>query len=57
MKIKWPRGKYNGRRITGFQIKLAFDVKIFLWFPEIRCQHGVFRAHWLGFNVWAELRY
>jgi hypothetical protein len=24
--MKWPRGKYNGRRIVGFEIIIAIDV-------------------------------
>lgn len=26
--MKWPRGKYNGRRIGGFFVKVRFDI---LW--------------------------
>jgi len=57
MKLKWLRGKSSGRRIVGFEIKFALDARTFLWLPETRCQFGEFRAHWLGFNVWATLRY
>lgn len=24
--MKWPRGKYNGRRIVGFVLKIKLDV-------------------------------
>jgi len=29
MKIRWPRGKYNGRRITG--VEITFKLNIFWW--------------------------
>jgi len=24
--LKWPRGKYNGKRIVGFEVKFELDV-------------------------------
>ena len=25
--MRWPRGKYNGRRIVGFRVIIALDVR------------------------------
>lgn len=36
-RMKWPRGRYNGQRIAGFEIKLRLDV--FDWglaWPNLR---------------------
>jgi len=54
MSIKWPRGKYNGRRISGVIIKLRIDVLHWqlLW-GEIN------NRFWcLGpFGIWIETNY
>lgn len=26
IRFRWPRGRYNGRRIVGFQVRLAIDL-------------------------------
>lgn len=52
--FRWPRGKYNGRRISGFSIKLDIDVLFwgFRW-GEIN------NTYWrLGvFGIWIETNY
>jgi hypothetical protein len=29
--MKWPRGKYNGRRIVGFEVQVRFDLVSWGW--------------------------
>jgi hypothetical protein len=54
-RLRWPRGRYNGRRIMGASIKFKFSVKWFEWWPKwIRYAH-CFR--WLWFYVWMEWEY
>jgi hypothetical protein len=29
--MKWPRGKYNGRRIVGFDVRARLDLLVWSW--------------------------
>lgn len=52
--MKWPRGRYNGRRITGFQLKFIFDVRC--W--TVRVFTGWTKGFILGpFRWYLELDY
>lgn len=31
--MKWPRGKYNGRNITGIEVKFVIDLAYWQWLP------------------------
>lgn len=34
--MKWPRGKYNGQRIVGLEVKVVFDITTWDWcWPSI----------------------
>ncbi len=45
MKMKWPRGRYNGRRVIGLSFEIQFDVTAWYWKPIIIRYCGAF--HWL----------
>jgi len=52
---RWPRGRYNGKRIVGASIKFKFSVQYFEWRP-----HWIEYAHclrWMWFYFWIELEY
>lgn len=52
--VKWPRGRYNGQRIVGFEIKFIFDVSY--W--RVRLLRGWVRGLILGPLRWyMTLRY
>lgn len=50
--MKWPRGKYNGKRIVGFNVQVKADVTAWHWLPIIENQHGPIAVHWLCFYSW-----
>ena len=54
MKIRWPRGRYNGRRITGGKVSFGFDLSMFDWRPTARMNFGQPYFIWLGFVFRAE---
>jgi hypothetical protein len=53
--MKWPRGKYNGRRIVGFNVKVELDVTEWRWMPVIGHHCGM--LHWLCFRSWWQATY
>jgi hypothetical protein len=55
--VSWPRGRFNGRRITGFELKFGFDVLHPCWKPMIHWNFGSPVLWWLWFYVRAEARY
>lgn len=49
-RFRWPRGRYNGQRIVGFEVKLQLDVSQWLWRPMfLRFCNG---AHLFCFRSW-----
>lgn len=50
--MKWPRGKYNGRRIVGIRVILALNVHKWHWKPYIGHYCGA--IHWFCFLSWWE---
>ena len=54
---RWPRGRYNGRRIEGFQISLS--VHLLYWFFRPRCamNFGEPYVMWLCFTLRAKAEY
>jgi hypothetical protein len=56
-RIRWPRGKYNGRRITGGSVKLTFDTELFYFRPRASWGYGQPYFCWLGFRIGAEAQY
>lgn len=55
--MRWPRGKYNGRRITGLSVKVRFDISMILWKPRIRLDYQPFAIAWLVVIVNIETMY
>ena len=53
----WPRGKYNGRRIVGFSVRISIDVTDWRWLPYIRWQWHLKCCHWLCVRSWIEKNY
>jgi hypothetical protein len=53
MKFRWPRGRYNGARITGFKVSARFDVAGFEWRPRLSWRLGYQYLNWL----WITLRF
>lgn len=55
--MRWPRGKYNGRRIEGF--KVHFTLHLFYWQfrPLLHWNHGEPRFSWLCFTWMAAPAY
>jgi hypothetical protein len=53
----WPRGRINGRRITGFELRLRVDIAHWEWLPRAEWGYGVPMVRWLCFLLVAEARY
>lgn len=57
--VKWPRGKYNGRRIVGIEFKIRLDVT--RWYLVPVCGGGVWKFsggfYWLCFMTWTNWNY
>lgn len=53
--MKWPRGRYNGRRIVGFRITFALNVLSWNWKPIVGLHCGAF--HWGPVRTWWQLEY
>jgi hypothetical protein len=50
MKLRWPRGRYNGRRIVGVKLTFRFSLEHFNWRPKSPKYSNC--VHWLWFWVW-----
>ena len=57
MKIHWPRGRYNGRRIVGGKVSIALDLAMFSLSPKASRNHGMPYFIWLGIVLRAETVY
>lgn len=53
--MKWPRGRYNGRRIVGIEFYIVIDVTDWRWIPVIGHHVGMF--HWLFWRSWTNPAY
>ena len=53
--MKWPRGRYNGRRIVGIEFYIVIDVTDWRWIPVIGHHVGMF--HWLFWRSWTQAAY
>lgn len=53
--IKWPRGKYNGQRIVGFEVMFRMRFDLWRWKPIKVKYQGLF--HWLCFTLKFEAVY
>ena len=55
MKITWPRGKYNGRKIVGFYFTFCFRFTMFYIIPKrIKYSSAIM---WLWFRISLEAVY
>ncbi len=54
---RWPRGRYNGRRITGFTLRLRVDVAYWRWLPRVEWGFGHPMLNWLCFALLAQAEY
>ena len=53
--MKWPRGKWNGKRIVGISFKIKIDVTRWRWMPmRVKYVGGL---HWLCVYTWTEWEY
>jgi hypothetical protein len=52
--LKWPRGRYNGKRIAGVEVRVRVNLLNWFWRPRISWNFGTPYFHWLCFNNWAE---
>lgn len=53
--IKWPREKFNGKKIVGFEIGFRFRIGMWNWKPHTVKHFGLF--HWLCFTLKCEAVY
>lgn len=52
---RWPRWRYNGRRIVGCSIKAAIDLTVWSWRPRWYSWAHCFT--WFCFRAWLETVY
>lgn len=57
MKLHWPRGRYNGRPITGVSIKAMVDLSWWNWIPMVSWNCGQPVVFWLCFSLRCETVY
>ena len=54
--MKWPKGKYNGQRIAGFEIK--FSIYLFRWYFIPKFYWRFYKSfHWLCFHIYISNTY
>ena len=53
--MKWPRGKYNGKRIMGAKVEFKVDLELWCWRPRFGWNGGCPYFMWLCFRIGAEL--
>jgi hypothetical protein len=54
-RLRWSRGRYNGRRIVGVEVKIILDLSCWYWKP-IHVKYGV-GNHWLCFRIFTQWHY
>ncbi len=55
--MRWPREKYNGKRIVGVEFKFVIDVCDWHWLPTFRCWKFSGGIHWLCFRTFTNWNY
>ena len=53
----WPRGRYNGKRIDGFEVKFQLHLLWWRFKPVIHLRHGRYYVIWLCFSIRGEASY
>lgn len=49
--MRWPRGKYNGKRIDGFYVSLQLHLLYWQWRPLFQRNWGEPYFIWLCFTL------
>jgi hypothetical protein len=49
--MRWPRGKYNGRSVTGLDISFRIDLEIWRWRPIAGCNFASPFVAWACFRL------
>lgn len=57
MNVRWPRGRYNGRNIDGFEISFRLHLLWWHWKPAISTNFGEPYFIWLCFSFRAKASY
>jgi len=55
--MRWPRGRYNGRRIEGFRVHFTLHLLFWRFRPLMHWNHGEPRFTWLCFTWMAAPEY
>ena len=55
--MKWPKGKYNGERISGFKFSFAVHLLWWNWMPIIKFNFGEPYFIWLCFSLRGYIEY
>lgn len=55
--MKWPTGKYNGKRIDGFKVSAKIHLLWWNWLPKASFNFGEPYFIWLCFTFRAEASY
>lgn len=55
--MKWPRGKYNGRRIVGIHFQAILNVTTWRWVPSFAAWEFAGGIHWLCILTWTNWKY
>ena len=55
--MKWPTGKYNGKKISGFRVLLQVRLLSFFWTPRFEWNFGQPHITWLIFTIRFEAEY
>lgn len=53
--MKWPRGKFNGQRITGVTVRMEIDVLDWWW--RLSCEFGTLRIFVGPVCFWIDANY
>lgn len=55
--MKWPTGKYNGKRIQGCQVSFYLHLLYWQWAPRLRWNFGEPYLIWLCFSLRLKAHY
>jgi len=57
IKLKWPRGKYNGKRIDGIKISLSIHLTYWNFMLRVKCLFGYIVLEFLCFTLRVSVEY
>lgn len=55
--MRWPRGRFNGRRIEGFDLTFQLHLLWWRWRPRIAWNFGQPYIIWLCFSLRGQLSF